>query len=271
MTKAFVDTSVLTDALLKPGSVGDLARSGLSRFDETQLPVYAIKEFKAGPFAYTVWLYNKFVTEKSYARVLTAVHAVQRTLQRNRAATAIEALAGLADVLGQRGLGVINQKYNANISMDALSAEENRIALKSIIYKAWARRRAVTTKVVCPLPCYAELDLKEEASGCLVIGPRKCTLPGVCSMQKDLIAKPDHLAALRDVAKAGARAEDQRRYQVLRALHRTPNRRIDSDACRNLGDAVFAFFAPSDTVILTTNVKDHEPLAAALGKAVEPP
>jgi hypothetical protein len=33
-----------------------------------------------------------------------------------------------------------------------------------------------------------------------------------------------------------------------------------------LGDALFAFFAPSDCEILTTNLRDHSPLAASLNK-----
>jgi hypothetical protein len=38
-----------------------------------------------------------------------------------------------------------------------------------------------------------------------------------------------------------------------------------------LGDAVFALLAPHDFVILTTNLKDHEPLASALGKTAQLP
>ena len=41
--------------------------------------------------------------------------------------------------------------------------------------------------------------------------------------------------------------------------------------CDDLGDAIFAFFAPPGSVILTTNMRDFEPLAGALGKSVEKP
>jgi hypothetical protein len=37
------------------------------------------------------------------------------------------------------------------------------------------------------------------------------------------------------------------------------------------GDAYFSFFAPPGSIILTTNAKDHVPLAAALGKIVQAP
>jgi len=47
--RAFVDTTVLTDALLKVGEPRDRAKAAIARFVESLLPVYAIKEFQAGP------------------------------------------------------------------------------------------------------------------------------------------------------------------------------------------------------------------------------
>ena len=41
---------------------------------------------------------------------------------------------------------------------------------------------------------------------------------------------------------------------------------MSDKTCRDLGDAVYAFFAPPDSVVLTTNIRDHRPLAEALGK-----
>ena len=34
---------------------------------------------------------------------------------------------------------------------------------------------------------------------------------------------------------------------------------------------MFAFFCPIDAVVLTTNIKDHKPLAEALGKKAQTP
>ena len=47
--------------------------------------------------------------------------------------------------------------------------------------------------------------------------------------------------------------------------------RLTEEQCRFVGDAVFAFFCPDDAAILTTNVKDHKPLAEAIGKDVDWP
>ncbi len=50
MNRAYVETTILTNVLLKPGSKKQAAaRSALSRYEETLLPVYSIKEWKAGP------------------------------------------------------------------------------------------------------------------------------------------------------------------------------------------------------------------------------
>jgi hypothetical protein len=46
---------------------------------------------------------------------------------------------------------------------------------------------------------------------------------------------------------------------------------MDAKDCRRLGDAFFALYAPPDAVILTTNIKDHAPLAEALGKQARIP
>jgi hypothetical protein len=49
MSKAFVDTTVLTDILLKPGSMlAKKARTALARYEESQLPVYAELSSKVG-------------------------------------------------------------------------------------------------------------------------------------------------------------------------------------------------------------------------------
>jgi len=57
----------------------------------------------------------------------------------------------------------------------------------------------------------------------------------------------------------------------LKKLAVHPNSRFDREDCRALGDAYFALFAPADADILTTNLKDHRPLAEALGKTAVSP
>lgn len=93
-------------------------------------------------------------------------------------------------------------------------------------------------------------------------------------MADALRARPDLLAKMAEaIPSSSLRREDIKRRQVLRDLARLKKHHYEltPERCRALGDAVFAFFAPSDCVVLTTNLKDHLPLANALGKTAEKP
>ena len=69
-----------------------------------------------------------------------------------------------------------------------------------------------------------------------------------------------------------SKPENQRRRKVLKEMYRIPKRYVvTNQACRDLGDAIFALFAPADSTVLTTNLKDHLPLAQALGKTATEP
>ena len=116
-----------------------------------------------------------------------------------------------------------------------------------------------------PLSCYGEVDPIENR-GIINIGEKDCVLEPTCALAQEFRKKPADVAALQAVVKMqGDSREYQRRYQALRELART-KRPFSMDKCRSLGDAVFAFLAPEDSTILTTNLRDHQPLAAALGK-----
>ena len=69
MAKAFVDTTILADALLKKGDSGVAARGALQRYDKTELPVYAIKELKAVPIRNMAWFHNKLVSTRSFTNL----------------------------------------------------------------------------------------------------------------------------------------------------------------------------------------------------------
>ena len=106
----------------------------------------------------------------------------------------------------------------------------------------------------------------------LELPPPACIVRGECALAERLKADLSSLESLRDANDVMPQnSEKERRGRSLRRLTRTTKKDLDEKHCRNLGDAVFAFFAPDDTEILTTNAKDHGPLAAALGKTVSTP
>jgi hypothetical protein len=68
MNKAYVETTILTDVLIKPGSKNEgVAKAAFSRYTETLLPVYSIKEWKKGPLDHYAYVHDKLVQTKSVA------------------------------------------------------------------------------------------------------------------------------------------------------------------------------------------------------------
>jgi hypothetical protein len=212
------------------------------------------------------------MNEKSFSKAMKRIHSISRTPQRYLTSTSIEAVATASySALGQMTPAEAQAKYGSEISLDSIAADELRINLHSIILRAWRKRRRVTTSVVNPLSCYDEIDPVEER-GLIVVTPRGCIPGSTCVLARQFREKQKEVEALKAALEAsgGTGREHQKRYQALRELTRKSGP-FDHEKCRALGDAVFALLAPEDATILTTNLKDHKPLAEALGKSVVAP
>jgi hypothetical protein len=268
--KAFVDTTVLTDALLKQGVEGTRARSALKRYSETHLPTYAIKEFKAGPLKNYVWFYNKVITTNRWVDAVRAIRAIGATPRRNLLGTALKALEDFQSSISKSTPAALAARY-PNASLGEIQTAEAKIWLKTAIFRAWRRRRKIVTKIICPLSCYPETDIRLNPNGTIENKPFLCNVDDCC-MRPDFAKEAGKvqslLAACNDLPD---KPETSKRRQALRQLVRTPKRPLAEKECRALGDAVFAFQCPSDAVILTTNLKDHEPLAKSVGTTAEAP
>lgn len=268
---AFLDTTILVDVLLKPNGRGKVAKEALKRFIRTELPVYAIKELKAGALRYFVWMHNKLATTNSYVLSLEALHSISITPQRHLTSTAIEALKESAEELRNLTNENLVEKYGAKASLDVSLADNFRITLKYRIIKAWKKRREISTIVVQPLTCYEEKEPTEKR-GLLDLEPKKCKPEKECCLALELREKLDKLDVLQETIKnLSDKPENTKRRSTLREIVRKPKQNISEDYCRGLGDAYFSLFCPNDCVILTTNIKDHKPLAESLGKNAELP
>jgi hypothetical protein len=273
MPKAFIETTVLTDVLLKKNhESGNQASAALRRFTETELPVYAIKEFQGGPLKNFIWFHNVLAVNGSFSRSLTKLHKMALTPRRYTTATAIEALRGAAETsLNDVTLKDLSKQYGALANPDVVLAERFRLSLKANIFRGWRQRRRVTTSVVEPLSCYAERGIEED-QGLLSIAMPQCAPTRECCLAPLLRDRINQLQKLREILKSqDQKPENVRRGKVLRALHRTPKREMNVTMCRDLGDAYFALFAPQNSTILSTNLRDIDPLATALGKRTERP
>lgn len=266
MSKAYVETTVLTDLLLKPNSPKQArAKAALARYERTLLPVYSIKEWKAGPLSYFAYLHDKLVVTQSLRDTLQAVSVLARGSYRQ--ATSIEALAAAAAIASSP------QTKHAGVgSRDQDAADSYRLALASLIVRSWRKRRKITTDVVGDLPCYTEAEPRIGRDGLLDLNPQKCDRDQECCLALELKSEPKLLEALRNtISKKSARREDQKRRQALKQLIKRPKEKVSRETCCDLGDAIFAFFCPKDAVVLTTNLRDHEPLAKSVGKKAEKP
>lgn len=267
-TKAFLDTTILTDALLKQNEQGRCARTAVSRYDITELPTYAIKEFKAGPLRNYVWFYNKVVSLSSWEDAVATIPSVRR--QFNKMSTALQALADFEGSISKALPSDFITKHPGR-TMGEIKKKEAEVWLKTKIFYAWMQRRHLATNVVEPLSCYEERDPVINKHRLIIDKPVHCPTDDCC-LRSQFTGKSALTAELFKACESlPAKAETTKRRQILRQLVRHPERPLEDKDCRNLGDAVFALQCPKDAVILTTNMADHSILAAAAGVSAEHP
>lgn len=248
-----------------------MCKNAVARYDSTEMPVYAIKEFKAGPITYFVWAHNKLAVTQSLAKTMTAIASVLRR-QPSRASTVLNAVSEMI-LTHKQSVGSLAERYGKAADPDAISADQLRYSLRRRVMTGWAKRRELANHVVCPLDCYPETTPTVVNGNLLSVNSARCREGSGCAIAEAMKQAPEQIDKLRNAIQGQpSKRENERRARVLKDIRRNPKRALtDESACRALGDAVFAFLCPKDTVILTTNTKDHVPLASALGKAVESP
>jgi hypothetical protein len=220
--KAYVDTTVATDIVLKSGPSRDQAIAAINSFTITQLPVYAIKEFKRGPLMNFAWLHNKFVTTQSFSESIGALHAVSRTPKRYLTSTALEAVVKAASSIAHETPSTLAAKYGDDSEADKIFCDEYRLSLKRTIFNAWSSLRSVTTETVQTLPCYDEKPPYEKR-GMIELEPKKCDLQPTCCLAPSLRSMTDELRRMREAIRASGsdRPEDQRRSKALKQVYHT--------------------------------------------------
>ena len=271
MDKAFIDTTILTDILLKSDSSKKKAADALRRYSKTILPVYAIKEFKAGPLANYIYAHNKLCEVGSYKGTIAALSKLCRTPQRYKTATSLEALEMAGESIAKFTPKEWLEKYGDHCSMDETLCDEAKIAIKYKIFSSWKRLRKTFDKVDFPLDCYDEVAPIEKRK-LIERKPTKCRKGENCAAKSLLLQDIESLRKIRNAIDSNSKKdEDIKRRRVLKIIIQHPRVELTDNECRHLGDAVFACLAPPGSVILTTNTKDHIPLAESLGKKVESP
>jgi len=264
INSCYLDTTILIEALLKTSRRRRKARSAIKEFKHSALPVYAIKEMGLGALDNAVWTYNRLIENRSLTKTYEVI--TKSIYYRSyRAGTAIEVLQAASE--GITGADLSDARTFAQT--DRMQADMHALALRRLIQNAWRDRRKLTSEVVDELTCFPDSGpyFDEELK---IMRPATANCPPRvdCGYAKDLRMRPQDLQSLLHVIEGSDAREDVRRRKALHTLKNTPKREFDNKLCRGLGDAYFALNCPSNSTILTTNAKDHEPLAGALGKAV---
>jgi hypothetical protein len=259
----YLDTTILIEALFKTRSRRRRARSTIQAYTNSILPVYAIKEMSAGALSNIIWLYNKLTETRSLAKTYEAITANIR--RPNRVATSLELLQAASESI----IGVDFADAHTVAQTDQMQAEMHALSLRRIIGNGWRDRRKITTQVVGELDCFPEdpPSIDEELK-IMTMGEKECPARRDCHYAPGLRKRPSELESLLQVIKGSDRREDVRRRKALHVLKNTPNRKFENADCRGLGDAYFALHCPENATILTSNQKDHAPLAEALGRNV---
>jgi hypothetical protein len=260
----FIDTSVLTEALLKPIENRKKARSTIRKYEHPILPIYAIKELKAGPLKNYIWLHNRLAETRSFVRTLRAIHSNFR--QRHLQGTALEALQVGAELLIGSSLSHASTRQQTDVAL----ADSLRFSIRRRIDVAWRERRKLGTEFADELSCFAEVShYFNEKTKFIDDDRRKCDLEDSCCLALGFRKRKNELKKLIEAIKDQHRPEDNKRRSALHLLSNTPNRAFEDKDCKALGDAYFALQCPQGCSILTSNVADHQILANALGKSVE--
>jgi len=203
---------------------------------------------------------------------IKALQALSRTPRRYMTSTALEAFAQTHQAVMRISPTELARRYPGAGSADAALTDMFRLEAKRVILSAWKRRRSVASETVCPLSCYSEEKPYEDRRGLLKLDPKGCKNDVECGLSAALKADLGIIERLHQAVKLLPESpEIVRRRKALREIERKPRSPLGEGVCEALGDAVFAILAPPGSVILTTNLKDHAPLAAALGKSAEAP
>lgn len=259
----YLDTTILIEALFKTRSRRRRARAAIQAYKVSLLPVYAIKEMSAGALSNIIWLYNRLSETHSLSGTYEVIAANFR--KPNRVTTTLELLQAASESI----IGADLADARTAAQTDRMLAEMHALALRRIIRNGWRDRRKITTNVVGELDCFPENPpFMDEELKIMTVGEKGCPARRDCHYAPGLRRRPSELKLLLEVIKGSERREDIRRRKALHLLWNTPNRRFENSDCRGLGDAYFALHCPKGATILTSNQKDHTPLAEALGRSV---
>jgi len=272
---AFLDTTILCDSLLAEDARQKAVRQALSTYQKTELPIYALREFRSGALANWVLGHNVLTSSATFAEA--------GTLMSRRGAFAPRKLSVGMTALSQGLSAVLNVPATAlpapfhsgqGTAEEALKREvEAWIARK--VFQAWQKRKKVASHHTHPLGCFIDSDLAMVGNQIRPKDERwECATGATCGAALELKQQTADVEALVEALKEPGEGKKEksetsgRRRALKDVLAKTP-KEFSHKRCRAIGDAYFCIVAPKAADILTSNKVDFEPLAAPLNKKLK--
>lgn len=269
--KAFVETTVLTDFLLKLDGSEIRARDVLQNYEFITVPHFAWKEFKRGPLTTFIWAHNKLAETKSFNVTLQRVQGMSRTPKRYFTSTAIQAIqtafsANFADL----ATADVFARYGST-NFDEMMADACRLELRRVISRSWSSRFRLFDGITDTLSCYPDAELFYD-DGMIVYKPYDCPKGTDCCLKDKLSLKSNSLKKIRlALGKLSDKSEIIKRREVVKRIEKHPSSVMSPSDCRSFGDAYFVLFCPDGHDIITTNLSDIKPMADELNINVVKP
>lgn len=167
-------------------------------------------------------------------------------------------------------LGALAEKYGGSASIDRLHADALRLEIKKVVFSSWNRRAELFGGPIDELPCYPNADIRV-SDHLLDNTPRDCPRGVHCCLRERVVSRREELSRIREAIPSDGRQETSRRKRVLRQLEKHSTSQMGASECRAFGDAYFVMFCPEGHTIITTNTRDIDPMARAVGVSVESP
>jgi hypothetical protein len=145
-----------------------------------------------------------------------------------------------------------------------------RIELKHLTFSAWRKRKTLFGGFTQRLSCYPDSELRVKGE-LIDTSPRDCPKEANCCLKVKVVSRLSQVSSVRGALKMATSQEQTQRKQILKRIEKHPGVLMSPSECRAFGDAYFVLFCPERATILTTNLRDIEPMAQALGIQVQRP
>jgi hypothetical protein len=253
--RAFLDTSILTIYCLSAAKEREQIVSALKNYSEVILFRYAIKEFECGPLRAFVLVHQCLLGQRGFEQVLHWIERLLGTPRRNLPATALFAIRS---AYARAAVELRNTYFT-----DSNFRNVMRLHLKRQVLTGWDARLQIANRIIPDLPCYPETGPTMDRKNLRLPQPR-CYPSTPCALVSgNGYDRRDIQKLLLAIDSMPANRQVDRWRGTLSKILKGP---ISHRDCRGVGDAFFCLFAPLDSTVVTTNIRDHRPLAASLGK-----